>query len=261
MLVVSVIFALALATLGGTHQAATVTEQDWTAFMQWLASQPPNGDPPKLLGGYRDELIRRGAKADEAARLTAAVTGLVYRRPEGVRLLWDKVYAGKNSVFADRPTELLVRAVEGRPVGSALDFGMGQGRNTIFLALNKWSVSGFDPSAEGIRQAKARAQALGLTIDTAVSTDEQFDFGSERWDLIVVTYVRHLSREDADRFWRALRPGGLVVYENAAAANNDVLLAFGAYRIIRWEDVLDAPDWGTGGQIRLQRLVAEKRKQ
>jgi 2-polyprenyl-3-methyl-5-hydroxy-6-metoxy-1,4-benzoquinol methylase len=135
---------------------------------------------------------------------------------------------------------------------------MGQGRNALFLALNKWRVTGFDPSAEGVRQAQERARSLRVTIDTRVATDDQFDFGRNRWDLIVITYVRNLTRADADRFWAALRPGGIVVYENAAATGNEVLGALMGYRILRWEDVVDAPDWGVGSKIRLQRLVAEK---
>ncbi len=91
-----------------------------------------------------------------------------------------------------------------------------------------------------------------------MTTDDLFDFGRNRWDLIVITYVRNLTRADADRFWAALRPGGIVVYENAAATGNEVLGAFMGYRILRWEDAVDAPDWGLGGKIRLQRLVAEK---
>ena len=258
MVIVVLSCALSLAALNDRSQVIPVDEQQWTAFMQWLAVQPANGDPPKLLAGYRQELIRQGVSPDEASRRTAAVTALVFRRPEGVRLLWDKVYAGNNRIFADRPTELLVRSVEGRTAGSALDVGMGQGRNALFLALNKWRVSGFDPSAEGVRQARARARSLGVTIETTVTTDDQFDFGLNRWDLIVVTYVRNLTRADADRFWSALRPGGIVVYENAAATGNEVLGAFMDYRVLRWEDVVDAPDWGTGDKIRIHRLVAEK---
>ena len=47
--------------------------------MEWLALQPPNGDPPKLLAGYRQELIRQGASPDEASRRAAAVTALLPR--------------------------------------------------------------------------------------------------------------------------------------------------------------------------------------
>ena len=236
----------------------TISAQQWNDFIRWLAVQSPNGDPRRLLAPYRDELIRQGVPSVEATARSAAVTSLAFRRADAVRLLWDKVYAGNNRVFADRPTELLVRAVEGRPPGVALDVGMGQGRNTLFLALNKWQVSGFDPSAEGVRQAEDRARSLKLVIDTKVTTDDAFEFGRGRWDLIVVTYVRALTQKDAARFWNALKPGGMVVYENAATDGNEILNAFRAYRIVRWEDVVAAPDWGTGDKIRVQRLIAEK---
>jgi 2-polyprenyl-3-methyl-5-hydroxy-6-metoxy-1,4-benzoquinol methylase len=258
MAVIVLSCVLSIATCDSGSQTVSVDEQAWKAFVQWLSVQPPNGNPQTLLGGYRHELIRRGASPDDATRLAAAVAALAFRRPEGVRLLWDKVYAGDNRIFADRPTELLVRFVEKRTPGSALDMGMGQGRNALFLALNKWRVSGFDPSAEGVRQAQEHARREGVTIDTSVTTDDEFDFGQNRWDLIVVTYVRHLTRADAERFWTALRPGGIVVYENAASTGNDVLNAFMNYRILGWEDIVDAPDWGAGDHIRLQRLVAEK---
>jgi 2-polyprenyl-3-methyl-5-hydroxy-6-metoxy-1,4-benzoquinol methylase len=260
---IAVALALVLVSVASDPQTPSaqvdaISEQQWNHFIRWLSLQPPNGDPGKLLAPYRDELIRQGIPAAEAKARTAAVTSLAFRRPDAVRLLWDKVYAGSNRVFADRPTELLVRAVEGKRPGTALDVGMGQGRNAVFLALNKWQVSGFDPSGEGIRQAQDRARSLGLVIETAVTTDDVFDFGRERWDLIVVTYVRVLTVADADRIWKALKPGGMVVYENAATGGNEVLNAFRAYRIVRWEDVVAAPDWGTGDKMRIQRLVAEK---
>jgi 2-polyprenyl-3-methyl-5-hydroxy-6-metoxy-1,4-benzoquinol methylase len=39
--------------------------------------------------------------------------------------------------------------VEARKPGRALDIGMGQGRNSVFLALKGWDVTGFDISDEG----------------------------------------------------------------------------------------------------------------
>jgi predicted O-methyltransferase YrrM len=135
---------------------------------------------------------------------------------------------------------------------------MSQGRNSVFLALNGWDVTGFDPSDEGVRIARANAQKLGVEITTAISTDTDFDFGQNRWDLILITYIRTLTRTDADRYWDALKPGGVVVYENSAADGNQVLLAFSRFRVVRWEDILDFPDWNRDQKIRIQRLVAEK---
>src|SRR5262249_18311655 len=77
---------------------------------------------------------------------------------------WGSVYSQRRSIFSARPTELLKYAIKDRSPGKALDIGMGQGRNSIFLVQQGWDVTGFDPSGEGIRQAQARAHKLTLHL-------------------------------------------------------------------------------------------------
>jgi len=127
---------------------------------------------------------------------------------------WDGVYAQNRPIFSRRPTELLRYAVKDRPPGKALDIGMGQGRNAIFLAQQRWEVTGFDPSVEGVRQAQETAHQLRLHLNASVAREEDFDLGREKWDLIVITYVRRLNVEDANRLQRALKRSGILVYEN-----------------------------------------------
>jgi SAM-dependent methyltransferase len=230
----------------------------WHEFLEWFAAQPPNSDPRNLVGNYRNELVNRGAQAAVADQQMSVVWKLVFRRPEGVKLLWNKVYAGDKPIFNEQPTALLVEAVQSRTAGTALDVGMGQGRNSLFLALAKWKVTGFDPSDEGLRQARDNAKRLGVDVETVNATDDQFDFGRNRWDLIVMTYVHSVSSADADRFWDALKPGGIVVYENGADSDNRVLKAFMRFRVLRWEDVMDSGDWNRNNKTRIQRLIAEK---
>jgi hypothetical protein len=52
-----------------------------------------------------------------------------------------------------KPNQLLVEAVRHRKPGTALDVGMGQGRNAIFLAKEGWEVTGFDSADEGVRHS------------------------------------------------------------------------------------------------------------
>jgi hypothetical protein len=73
-----------------------------------------------------------------------------------------------------------------------------------------------------------------------------------------MTYVRDLTPADAAQFWRALRRGGIVVYENGADTRNSVLKAFLGYQIIRFGDVLTTPEWNPESNIRVQRLIAQK---
>src|SRR5260370_38278959 len=99
---------------------------------------------------------------------------------------WDSVYSKNDTIFSHQPTELLRYAIKDRAPGKALDIGMGQGRNAIFLAQQGWDVTGFDPSAQGVRQAQAAARKLMLHLNTTVAREEDFDLGREKWDLIVI---------------------------------------------------------------------------
>ena len=172
---------------------------------------------------------------------------------------WDKVYASGTPIFSREPTELLVAAVKERTPGKALDIGMGQGRNAVYLARQGWNVTGFDPSEEGVRQAQAEARKSGVTLHALVATEERFDLGSAKWDLIVMTYVRPLHRGDAEHFWSALKPNGLFVYENNnVEGRNQLLREFLSFRILRFEDIDTHTDWHPEKKQEVERLIAEK---
>ena len=172
---------------------------------------------------------------------------------------WDKVYASGTPIFSPQPTELLVTAVKDRTPGKALDIGMGQGRNAIFLARQGWNVTGFDPSGEGVSRAQAEARKSGVTLHASIAREEQFDLGTAQWDLIVMTYVRRLHKSDAERFWSALTPNGIFVYENNnVEGRNEMLRDFLAFRILRFEDIDGHSDWHSEKKQRVERLIAEK---
>jgi 2-polyprenyl-3-methyl-5-hydroxy-6-metoxy-1,4-benzoquinol methylase len=134
------------------------------------------------LTRYRQELVAKGASeamADRTIRLVVA-----YDEAEG----YNKIYAGTPE-FDTKPNRFLVEAVEGLRPGKALDVDMGQGRNAIYLASRGWDVTGFDVADAGLEKARAQAAAAGVTINAVHASDEEFDFGRERWDLIAIIYA------------------------------------------------------------------------
>jgi 2-polyprenyl-3-methyl-5-hydroxy-6-metoxy-1,4-benzoquinol methylase len=228
-------------------------------FLKWLATRPPTSRPADLVPPYRKELIKQGLSEQEADRQLAKVWQRAYHDPEGSRILWNKLYTAKDTpIFLPRPSALLMRTIDGMAPGKALDFGMGQGRNAVFLATQQWNVTGFDPSDEAVRIAQENAAKQGVSIKAVVASDDQFDFGTNQWNLIVMTFVRTPTRADADKFWQALKAGGLFVYEDGADDNHSVLDAFHQFRIRFFEDVNDKGDWNPEVVNRHQRLVAEK---
>jgi SAM-dependent methyltransferase len=230
----------------------------WQAFLAWLSERPPDSTPANLLRPYRAELIRKGMPPAEADREMERLGHLAFVRPDGAKVLWNKIYAGRDPIFIGTPNALLASAIEGRKPGKALDFGMGQGRNAVYLAMQGWDVTGFDPSDEGVRIAQGNAAKAGVKIRAVVASDDRFDLGMAQWDLIVMTYVRSPTAHDAERIGRALAPGGIFVYENGSDRHNELLKLFQPFRILRFEDVEALPDWNPGEKMRLERLVAEK---
>src|SRR3954463_12113503 len=105
----------------------------------------------------------------------------------------------------------MVRMIGGRKPGRALDVAMGQGRNALWLAAQGWDVTGFDISAVGIGQARKEAERRGLRITTFVTPYEEFDWGQEKWDLVVFTYF--FPQPVLPKVWEALRPGGMILVE------------------------------------------------
>ncbi len=74
--------------------------------------------------------------------------------------VWNDLYAkheGKEHQF----NKFLAETVKGRKPGTALDIGMGQGRNSLFLAALGWQVTGFDISEVGVKQALAECRWCG----------------------------------------------------------------------------------------------------
>lgn len=228
------------------------------AFLQWKAA-PVNaglgyGD---ALEKYRQKLKAAGATdagADRTIRLIAA-------HDEGV--LYNRIYAAPPG-FNTSPNQLLVDAVEGVSPGKALDVAMGQGRNSVFLAGKGWDVTGFDVAEIGLQQARQQAVARGVTITAVHASDEEFEFGRERWDLIAIIYA--IEKRSVHRVRDALKPGGLVVIEAGHSetpegtfefGSNELLEIFKGFRILKYEDTSGTYDWGPE-RIRLVRLIAQK---
>src|SRR6266849_774644 len=104
---------------------------------------------------------------------------------EQERKAYDEIYSTKRGMFSAEPNAFMVRTITGRKPGRALDVAMGQGRNALWLASKRWTVTGFDISPVAIDEARKEAEKRGLPIETSVIPYEQFDWGKEKWDLIV----------------------------------------------------------------------------
>jgi SAM-dependent methyltransferase len=183
---------------------------------------------------------------------------------------WDQVYAREPHLYTRQPNALLVEVAERMAPGRALDLGMGQGRNALFLAQRGWSVTGVELSGEGVRQARASGEGVHVVHQSV----EDFEMGREAWDLIAGIYVHGVLLRASGRIVAALRPGGVLVVEGfhrdvmalglagmtgglLGYQTNALLRHFLPLRVERYEDRLGLADWR---QIEapIVRMVARK---
>ncbi len=97
--------------------------------------------------------------------------------------------------------------------GTVLDVACGAGRHALLLAAVGFQVRAVDRDAEKIALLRDAAGRLGLPVDAAVVDLEAgaVDLGSAAFDLVLV--VHYLHRPLFPGLTRALKPGGLLVYE------------------------------------------------
>jgi tellurite methyltransferase len=139
---------------------------------------------------------------------------------------WDKRYQ-KDERYATyhAPRSFLVNNAAYLPKsGFALDIATGLGGNAGYLVERGFQVVGVDVSSVAIQRAKMRWPEL-----RAVLADlNYFYFPENRFDLILNFY--YLQRDLWSLFKRAIRPGGVLVFETLTVemliSNPDIELSY-----------------------------------
>jgi SAM-dependent methyltransferase len=245
-------------------------DQVYELWRFWLVGQPSDVQrlyekeetKAKGLDLYRGELRAQGDPAAEIERKIHIID------KDGERWeieRWNRTLTSNSPRINWKPNGFLVEMVKDRKPGRALDVGMGQGRNALWLAQQGWDTTGYDPAERAVALARENAAKAGVKLNTVIATDSQFDMGLAKWDLILLSYVE--IRENANKVIRALAPGGLVVAEYfhsdnggtpGGFADNELLRLFEGLRVIRYEDSEAVADFGMN-KTPVVRLCAEKR--
>ena len=135
-------------------------------------------------------------------------------------------------------------------------------RNALFLATQGWEVTGFDISDVGVQLAREAAQQRGVKLTAVVEDADRFDYGRQRWDLVVGMYMHAVITRNAEKIMESLKPGGLLVVEGFhrdlnrrgvqgeffGYQSNELLKAFERLRVLYYEDTIAAADWEPSGQ-------------
>jgi len=241
----------------------------YEAFRAWLGQQPADvqqGDDVVVYKRYSEELQRQGKSAKESAATIESLRA-IGDRAEIER--WNRILTAPTPSFNTEPNAFLVAMTKGLKPGRSLDVGMGQGRNTIYLAQQKWDSNGFDPADRAVAAAQEQARKLGVTITTTVARAQDFDWGTNKWDLIVLSYVG--AREFVASVTKSLRPGGMVIVEgfhrdatktqpiggSVVFDSDELPKIFTGFRVVRYEEPMATSDFGRR-ETRVVRLAAVK---
>jgi rhodanese-related sulfurtransferase len=112
------------------------------------------------------------------------------------------------------PSSWLVACASLVPPGArTLDVACGRGRHALFLAAAGSMVRAIDRDPGRVERLNALARRLRLPVDAEVADLEngRDDLGDAEWELILV--FNYLHRPLFPSLLRALRPGGILLYE------------------------------------------------
>jgi tellurite methyltransferase len=115
---------------------------------------------------------------------------------------YDKLYSSDNNVFGHGRSEPLLEKMTEflKPGAKVIEFGAGQGRNSIFLAEKGYTVRATDISPVGIELINKFAQENSLHNLNA-EVGDACDEINENYDAMISTFMlHHLTRENALRF-------------------------------------------------------------
>jgi 2-polyprenyl-3-methyl-5-hydroxy-6-metoxy-1,4-benzoquinol methylase len=256
---------MALALLASTASLAADRPSlapEVTAFLAWYDAYTGPINPMEVLKSYQAKLAGEGVSDTESKRQVEAIQAAIKTMPvEFTAVHFNKIYGMANPLFTQEPSQFLARIAGDLKPGTALDVGMGQGRNALYLASKGWNVTGYDVSPRGMHLAAEAARKAGLKLDIVKATHDEFDYGTTRWDLIVQTFAFTNLNDAAyrKRVIDSLKPGGVLLIEGfgGGGEKNLMINAFKELRVIYYEDRTDVADWGMQ-KARLTRIAVQK---
>ena len=133
------------------------------------------------------------------------------------RQMWNERYGtAEGFLYGTEPNEFLVDSSVHSPRGDVLCLADGEGRNGVYLAGLGHTVTSVDLAPLGIAKAARLARERCVDLTTIVADLGEFDFGENRWDMIVSIFAHTpppiRARVHAE-IARALRPNGVFILE------------------------------------------------
>lgn len=132
------------------------------------------------------------------------------------REMWEQRYSTDTYLFGTEPNDFLRASLPALPRGEALCLAEGEGRNSVFLAEQGYTVHSVDLTNAGVEKTRRLAAERGVAVHPHVGDLTDYDLGVDRWNLVVSIFAHMLpdARRDLHRrVTAALRSGGAFLLE------------------------------------------------
>src|SRR5437762_2833145 len=90
---------------------------------------------------------------------------------------WNEIYGQNPFKSGKGPLPFLAQMLPRLQKGKALDVGMGEGNNAVYLAQKGFAVKGFDISPLAVEHAQTLAKETGVNIEAKATDLDMFLMG------------------------------------------------------------------------------------
>lgn len=135
-------------------------------------------------------------------------SGILYLyMKDSLKERYDKMYmSNTDATRHSNPISVVRKIPSFLSEGSVLDVGAGQGRNSIFLAQNGFSVRAVDISTVGLHQLQQRADTEELSVITECKDIREGILDFESYNVIVLSFILQIfSAPEAIEFIKSLK--------------------------------------------------------
>jgi SAM-dependent methyltransferase len=129
---------------------------------------------------------------------------------------WNAKYSTDEFIYTKTANRFVIELCEGLTPGLAIDLAGGEGRNTVWLAEQRWRVENVDISEVGLAKCEAFAAERGVSVRVSTLCASGADFKSSLApvDLAIVPYLQvpaSLLNASLKNLISQIKPGGYLV--------------------------------------------------
>ena len=135
-----------------------------------------------------------------------------------IRSTWNARFAGEGFLFGEEPNAFLrAQAHWLGPGDSLLCVADGEGRNSVWLAQQGYTVTAFDFAPNAVAKAKTLAQRRDVSVSHELGDAYTWPWAAQCYDALVAVFIQFLppnSRDDVFAGMKlAVKQGGLFLFE------------------------------------------------